>query len=167
MKKLAETGIDDRKKPGSKPVIQSPEQEEQIAQSIKALIEREPNANQKDISEWVEREWGIKLSQGSWSRFLKRHAVPHKQSRKFFPKSKLVVTKDVAVKGFKRKKMVGGEEEALAASALAQMPLPAGQPVYSSPYAPQGVASSGIMGLPELPIFRAGSEYQNFQYPRQ
>jgi hypothetical protein len=56
------------------------------------------------------------LSQSSWSRFIKRHDIPHKAGSKFWPKSKLVQTKDRPTKGFKRKKkgetegVEGGEE---------------------------------------------------------
>lgn len=167
-KKRVETGIDERKRAGPKPTIKSPEEEEQIALSIKALIEREPNYNQSDISEWAERELGIKLSQGSWSRFLKRNAVPHKQSHKMFPKSKLVVTKDVAVKTFSRKKTVVVDDgEALAVSALAQMPLPVDQQMYSSPYAQIEAASSHLMSLHGYSMSGGGGEFQNLQYLQQ
>lgn len=163
-KKRAETGIDERKRAGPKPTIKTPEEEAQIALSIKALIEREPNYNQADISEWAERELGVKLSQGSWSRFMKRNAVPHKQSHKMFPKSKLVVTKDVVVKRFSRKKAVVVDEgEALAASALAQMPLPVGQQLYSSPYAQAEGDLANVMGLQGYSMSGSREDSHNLQ----
>lgn len=97
------------KRAGPKPAIKSPEQEEEIAEAIKEFIAQDVSVNQDVIRDWCEERFGISLSQSSWSRFIKRHDIPHKAGSKFWPKSKLVQTKDRPTKGFKRKKK--GETE--------------------------------------------------------
>lgn len=97
------------KRAGPKPAIKSPEQEEEIAKALKEFIEQNVHVNQDGISDWCEERFGVKLSQSSWSRFIKRNDIPHKIGSRFWPKSKLVQTKDRQVKVSKRKKKGDGE----------------------------------------------------------
>src|SRR4051794_22014763 len=82
IEKHQRTGIDDRKKPGRKPL---PEQD-RMAQSLRELLQRRPELDQSALSDFLFEEYGKRVCQATISRILKKNAIPHKISNKLYKK---------------------------------------------------------------------------------
>jgi transposase len=150
IERLQRTGVDDRKKPGRKPM---PERE-QIAFAILDLLTRRPDLDQAAVSDFVFDEFGKRISQTSISRIYKNHGIPHKISNKLYKKSKLFTTHPNG------QIMTVDNSRELAASALSSLPTkfvvsfpkPPSQAslaqTYKSPYAPVLPTNMMINGVP-------------------
>jgi transposase len=120
IEKHQRTGVDDRKKPGRKPLADR----DKMAESIKGLLARRPGLDQSAIRDCLFDEYGVRLCQATISRMLRRNAIPHKISNKLYKKSKLFTTNEGCV--------IAGE----ASGAAATYPLPsASDETCKSPYA--------------------------------
>lgn len=152
--KFERTGIDDRKKAGPKPLKGM--DGAQVASFIRKLLDSRPDLDQKGISACLLQEFGVVLGQSTVSRLMKANGIPHKQSNKFYRKTKLVSTnpegKVMALplenQDEGRDINEEGDEMHLAASALSQLPglglLQSEGESYKSPYAaPTVVQNSG------------------------
>ena len=139
IEKHQRTGVDDRKKPGRKPISES----EQMVNAILDLLARSPELNQKAVSDILYEQFGKRLCQASISRIYKKHGIPHKISNKFYKKSKLFTTHPTG------QVMVADNSREIAASALSSLPnavvasFQAGaERTYQSPYGPEPLAGA-------------------------
>jgi len=141
IEKHQRTGIDDRKKPGRKPISES----DQMVTAILDLLARSPELNQKAVSDMLYEQFGKRLCQASISRIYKKHGIPHKISNKFYKKSRLFTTHPTG------QVMVVDNSREIAASALSSLPtamvasLQTGaQNTYKSPYGPGQLAGATL-----------------------
>lgn len=128
--KHQKTGVDDRKKPGRKPI---PEQD-RMASSLRELLQNRPELDQSALSDYLFDEFGKRVCQATISRILKRNGIPHKISNRLYKKSKLFTAQEGQVR-------LEDSSRALAASALSELPT-APYESYRSPYTPTAVPSS-------------------------
>jgi transposase len=131
LEKHRETGIDDRKKPGRKPLAD----QERMAESIRNLLAKRPELDQSAISDYLYDDFGVRVCQATISRLLKKNGIPHKISNKLYKKSKLFRTD-----GEPKARRVEDPRE-VAASALSELPSTAPINPYKSPYPLTEVAS--------------------------
>ena len=131
IEKHQRTGVDDRRKPGRKPISES----NQIVNAILDLLARSPELNQKAVSDVLYEQFGKRLCQASISRIYKKHGIPHKISNKFYKKSKLFTTNPMG------QVTVADNSREIAASALSSLPTAVvaslqadAQSTYKSPY---------------------------------
>ena len=104
------TGIDDRKRPGKKPL----ENEAAIAEAARELITSRPEVDQTGVGGFLFERFGQRLHQSTISRLLKKYEIPHKMTNKLYKRTKLVVS---GMPRGRRKKVdmvgqVGGNVEA-------------------------------------------------------
>lgn len=133
MVKIERTGIDDRKKPGRRPL--QDQSEADIAQFIRETLAIYPEYNQKTIGTCILEHFGVQFHQSTISRLMKTNAIPHKQSNRWYKKSKLVSTHPEG-------KIAPLPERNVAFG------TPDGQVEYRSPYSSSLPAAGGMGQLP-------------------
>ncbi len=159
MVRFQQTGIDDRKKPGPRPL--KDQDESQVADAIRVLLNERPELDQKGISEVLFGQFGVHFGQSTISRLMKNKGIPHKRTNKFYKKTKLVSTHPEG------QVMPLPSERLAAAVALTGMTMPNGGGSYSSPYSsihpPEDVNLEGTYEDIFTPAM-SGMEYQT-PYP--
>jgi transposase len=84
------TGIIPIHKPSGPRSRKTPE----VVQAIKDLLLRRPTLDQSAISDYIREELGVSMSQGSVSRLLKEHDIPHKRTHAHHRKLRILPGKE-------------------------------------------------------------------------
>ncbi|KAE8449231.1 hypothetical protein EG329_008398 [Mollisiaceae sp. DMI_Dod_QoI] len=90
LRKFEATGIDDRKRPGPKPLQNQDERD--IARFIRGLLEERPELDQKTVGKEIEGKYGTSFGRSTISRLMKKNGIPHKRTNQFYRKTKIVST---------------------------------------------------------------------------
>lgn len=123
------TGIDDRKKPGPKPL--QAENEAEIAKFVRVLLEEHPEMDQKAVGKEVAARFRKSFGQSTVSRLMKNNGIPHKQMNQLYKKTRMISTHP---EGYVMP-LEEAERAGSSANQLVQLAIVASATEYKNPYA--------------------------------
>jgi len=131
MIRFERTGVDDRKKPGPRPLKN--QDESQVADAIRVLLDQRPELDQKGVCEVLLEQFGVQFGQSTISRLMKNKGIPHKRTNKFYKKTQIVSTHPEG-------QVMPLPNERMAATALSVLTMSNDKP-YTSPYSPANTSA--------------------------